>query len=908
MLNFNPISIYRIFGIILRVIGRTIEPPPFFLKPLPMKKLFTFFTLFACLNVKAQYVTIPDAVFVSWLQTEIPSAMNGNQMDTTDLAVTTMTVMDVHSYGVGNLKGIRYFDALIELNCSDNSYLDTIPTLPPLLEHFNCSTCFSIVKLPVLPNTLKYLDCANNLLTGLPALPNSLETLHCYGNHLTALPSLSNSLKDLTCDHNNISVIPALPATLQYLDFDNNHVTSMPSLPASLEYFDCSYNQLVNLPSLSGTLSFLNCGNNQITNLPTLPASLIYLACSHNKLSALPSLPANLETLSCSTNSISNLPALPNTIMFLECSDMQLTSLPTLPNSLTYLGCGFNQLTAIPVLPPALSEFYCEYNLLTGLPVLPGGLSILSCRNNQLTYLPTLPGDLATLECQNNSINCFYAFPISITNISITNNPFTCLPNYVLGMDAATMAYPLCTSTSTCPGAEGILGHIYKDNNNSCIRDAGDTHLNNVHLKLYDTSNNLLGHAYSSFNGRYSFPQTAGTYVVLVDTANLPLIPACSSIGIDSTVTVAILDTNINFGLKCGPNFDVGVESIYSSGIFFPGHSNTLNLIAGDMSQLYNFNCASGVSGSATFSVDGPVTYIGPAPGALTPVVSGNVYTYTIPDFGSINTSTAFRLEFQTDTTAQGGDTVCVAAMVTPTTGDYDLSNNNYNFCFDVINSYDPNVKEVYPVNVMPGYTDYFTYTIHFQNTGDAPAMDIRLRDILDNQLDLETFEVIAYSHPNLINLTGNVLSVRFPNIMLVDSTTDYDASIGYIQYRIKPKVTWQAPYVIENTAAIYFDYNAPVVTNTTYNSIMTVTEIHEYKENTVKLYPNPTNGTFSVELASKEKCSLDLYDITGNNVLSQSVENGKAQIDATHLAPGIYNISIKGSGSVNNKKLVIVK
>jgi uncharacterized repeat protein (TIGR01451 family) len=872
-----------------------------------MKKLFTLFVLLACLNAKAQYVTIPDANFVAWLQTEVPSAMNGNQMDTTDLAVTTLTVMNVSTYPIHDLKGVRYFDFLKELVCSGNSYLDTIPTLPGVLERLDCSTCFSIVHLPVLPGTLKYLDCANNLLTSLPALPNLLEELHCFGNQINALPSLPGSLTILDCDHNNISIVPVLPATLLSLDISNNQVLNLPSLPGSLVSLNCYYNQISSLPALPNSLSFLDCGTNQIAILPSLPAFLSHLACSHNLLTALPVLPANLESLSCDDNSIGSLPVLPNSILFLSCSNLQLTSLPVLPNSLTYFDCSFNQLTSIPVLPPGLDEFYCSYNLLPVLPNLPAGLSILGCRNNQLTNLPTLPGTLVTLECQNNNINCFYAFPASISNINISNNPFTCLPNYLVDMDAATLTYPLCTSTSTCPSAQGIYGHVYKDSNNNCMRDAGDTDLNNVHLKLYDVSGNLLGHSYSAFNGIYSFPQTSGTYTVVVDTASLPLVPSCASPGIDSTVTVAVLDTNINFSYACA-NFDVGVESIYSSGIFFPGHQSTINLVAGDLSQIYNYNCASGISGSLVFSVNGPVTYVGPASGALTPLVSGNVYTYTIPDFGLINTSSAFRLVFQTDTTALSGDTVCVTALVTPTSGDYNPSNNNYNFCFDVINSFDPNMKEVYPVNVMPGYHDWFTYTIHFQNTGSAPAMDVELRDILDNQLDVETFEVIAYSHPTLINLTGNVLNVRFPNIMLADSTSDFDGSIGYIQYRIKPKASWQAPYVIENTASIYFDYNAPIVTNTTYNSIMTVTGVGEQKENKVKLYPNPTNTTFTIELSTKEKQSLLLYDITGNCVLSQTIENGKGFVDASHLAPGIYNVSIKGTGSVINKKLVIVK
>ncbi|MBK8369043.1 MAG: hypothetical protein IPL10_17125 [Bacteroidetes bacterium] len=55
------------------------------------------------------------------------------------------------------------------------------------------------------------------------------------------------------------------------------------------------------------------------------------------------------------------------------------------------------------------------------------------------------------------------------------------------------------------------------------------------------------------------------------------------------------------------------------------------------MSQWYNLNCASGVSGQLTINVSGPVTYISPALGSLIPIVSGTTFTYTIADFGSVN-------------------------------------------------------------------------------------------------------------------------------------------------------------------------------------------------------------------------------------------------------------------------------
>ncbi len=460
-----------------------------------------------------------------------------------------------------------------------------------------------------------------------------------------------------------------------------------------------------------------------------------------------------------------------------------------------------------------------------------------------------------------------------------------------------------------CPTAYGIVGFTYKDNNNNCAKDSGDIGLKNIPMKIYNSSSTLLGTTYTASNGVYQFLDSANTYSIIVDTTGMPFRATCPYPGLDSMVTVAVLDTNINFALACKSGYDVGIQSISTCGIVFPGQTHYLRVNAGDISKWYNLNCASGISGTLSFIVTGPVTYIGPAAGALTPTVTGNVYAYAISDFGTINNASNFQILLQPFTTAQAGDVICVNAKITPVNNDNNLANNTYTMCYNVVNSYDPNIKEVYPIDVASNFNDWLTYTIHFQNTGNAPAFNILLKDSLDNELDLSTFQVTDYSHENSISLNGRLLSVYFANIQLPDSTTGGDSSIGFVQYRLKPKASWVAPYKIKNTAYIYFDFNAPIVTNTTYNSKLDITTgVTEIKESIASVYPNPSNGLFTIELSTKEKQNLQLFDMAGNLVLSQTIENGKATIDANYLAAGIYNISLKGNDSVSNKKLVIVK
>ncbi|MGQ0829918.1 MAG: DUF7619 domain-containing protein [Bacteroidota bacterium] len=835
-----------------------------------MKKITIIFLLvFIGFKVKAQnYVTIPDANFVTFLQNKYPACMSGNQMDTTCASILNDTSLIVDNKNISNLTGVEYFKNLRHLICYSNQ-LTSLPSLPNTLLTLNCFNN-SLASLPALPGSLKEIFCGENSLVNLPALPNSLERLHCVYNQLTDLPVLPNSLLELICAFNQLSALPLLPATLNDVDCTNNTLVSLPTLPNSLRNLYCGDNLLTSLPQLPNSLQVLSCYLNQLTSLPTLQNSLSQLNCSSNQLSILPSLPATLQ----------------------------------------YLSCGANQLTNLPPLPNLLKR--------------------LSCYNNQLSSLPDLPDTLQWLDCANNSISCFPEFPSSLSSgdpsnlywFSIEGNPFSCLPNYVAGMDAGTLSYPLCVNgdsinnPNNCNSSNGIVGYIYKDSNINCTKNTGDQGLLNIPLKLYDNGNNLLAQTYSFSNGLYNFPDSIGTYTVKIDTIGAPFTIQCTFPGIDSTVTLTTanpLATDVNFGIICKPGFDVGVQSVFASGRIFPGQQHKLSVVAGDISKWYNFYCASGISGQVQVTVTGPVTYNGTVSGALVPSVSGNVFTYTIADFETTDIQKDFGLMFTTDTTATVGDRICVTVNVSPVTGDNDASNNTYTFCYHVSNSYDPNFKDVYPVDVLPGYEDWFTYTIHFQNTGNDSALNIRLLDTLSNDLDLNTFRVINYSHYNRVVLNGNELTFRFPNIMLPDSTSDSEGSKGFVQYRIKPKANLPLGTKVQNTAHIYFDYNIPVTTNTTVNEYVQTISIHENEITAeVNVYPNPSKGNIQLEYTIKQNNTgmLKIYALTGKLLEEYELSSNKNELQLnTNLSNGIYLYRvIVNDRIVKSDKLVVIK
>jgi uncharacterized repeat protein (TIGR01451 family) len=766
-----------------------------------MKKLILLFLVLVLkfAPAKAQWVTIPDANFVTYLQANYPSCMNGNQMNTSCSEILNADYLSLSNLNISNLFGIQYFNNLQTLECYNNQ-LTSLPALPNNLTYLDCYSNL-LSNLPSLPNNLTYLDCSVNLLSNLPSLPNSLEIFSCNNNLLGSLPVLPNTITNLGCGFNQLSSLPVLPNDLEILFCLNNQLTSLPVLPIGLTYLDCSYNQMISMPALPASLSTLYCDHNQLGSLPTLPNSLTILWCNNNQLTSLPAIPNSLPSLNCSANLLTSLPTFPDSFLIINCSSNLLTSLPALHNSFNSLSCQNNQLSSLPPLPNSLTNLRCSYN--------------------QLNSLPILPNALQSFQINNNNISCLVNLPIT-SNGDISNNPLTCVPNqtnYSLGLPLCTDSDPV-NNPNNCPGVN-ITGTVYKDINGNCTLNTTDLRAQNIPIKLYDNQNNFLAQSFT-INGVYSFTTLLpDTFQVKIDTTSLPVSMACGQNSTQSVTLTSVNQTiqNINFPVVCNAAYDALVQSVTPQGWVFPGQTHILRTNVTNNSNWYNLNCTSSiVSGTFSIQVNGPVSFVAPAAGALTPTVSGNTYTYNIANFTTLNPN-SFGLQLMTDTTAQATDQVCVHVEISPNPIDADTNNNVYDFCYNVVNSYDPNMKEVYPVDVLPGYDDWFTYTIHFQNTGNAPAFNIRLRDTLDTQLDLNTFEVLGYSHPATVGLSGNILTVRFNNIMLPDSTSDYEGSMGYFQYRIKPNGVLLSGSQISNTAYIYFDYNSPIITNTTENN-----------------------------------------------------------------------------------------
>ena len=69
-------------------------------------------------------------------------------------------------------------------------------------------------------------------------------------------------------------------------------------------------------------------------------------------------------------------------------------------------------------------------------------------------------------------------------------------------------------------------------------------------------------------------------------------------------------------------------------------------------------------------------------------------------------------------------------------------------------------------------------------------------------------------------------------------------------------------------------------------------------------LYPNPTKGSFTLELA--EESSIRIFNIMGQEMMHQNKVSGIQQISLENAPKGLYFVQIQSGTSTDIKKLII--
>jgi hypothetical protein len=253
---------------------------------------------------------------------------------------------------------------------------------------------------------------------------------------------------------------------------------------------------------------------------------------------------------------------------------------------------------------------------------------------------------------------------------------------------------------------------------------------------------------------------------------------------------------------------------------------------------------------------------------------------------------------------------------IEPLAGDANLQCNQSYWEVYTIGSYDPNdivVDEDTLISTQFPNPPFLEYLIRFQNTGNDTAFTVKILNLIDTTLlDLSSFEFVTSSHP--VDLTWlpweRNMQFMFNNILLPDSNANEPESHGFVRYRIQPKSNLGAGDAITNNAAIYFDFNNPILTNIAFTQIVLPTSIQEISSTgNLLIYPNPANSSLTIEtstlMASGSK--LTVSDVAGRTLLSKTIDGNvtKHQIDISSFSSGIYFVQIDGGKGIARGRFV---
>ncbi|RME99422.1 MAG: hypothetical protein D6772_07735 [Bacteroidetes bacterium] len=216
-------------------------------------------------------------------------------------------------------------------------------------------------------------------------------------------------------------------------------------------------------------------------------------------------------------------------------------------------------------------------------------------------------------------------------------------------------------------------------------------------------------------------------------------------------------------------------------------------------------------------------------------------------------------------------------------------------------------------------------YTVLFANTQEVDTLNrLVIRDTLPAELDLSSLVTGPASHPYFFELySSGVLKITFDSLQLLPDGSGTGAdSRGFVKFTLSQKPDLPQGTVIENTAAVYFDYVAPTRTNAVRHVIgcenfliegcitVDVDEPLPGSELSIGVYPNPfhTQATFSIN--GCESCGnfeLIIRDALGREVRRESYSASPFRFEGKALTPALYFFELRSQGqTLHTGKLLV--
>lgn len=684
----------------------------------------------------------------------------------------------------------------------------------------------------------------------------------------------------------------------------------------NVTYLDCHYNKLTTL-DVSGMpqLQTLKCSENKLTSLNVSGlTNLKYLDFSYNDMTSFDATGlTNLTTLKGFNNKLTSL-NLGNLTKLeaLDCHSNSLTALNLtgLSGVFKTLDCGFNSIASLDVTPFDLTSLHCAFNQLSVLE-LPNqrNLQLFECYNNNLSTLDVSNCvALQRLHCNNNALtSLFIKNGIAEISLGFSSNPnlaFVCVDDAEMNaVQALATSYGLtsCAINSYCSFVPGggyntIYGSINFDKNNDGC-DANDLPLKNIRMNLNDGTN--TGTTFNAVNGGALFYTHAGNFTVTPVLENPSYFNVSATANTFNFAADSGLSQTTSFCIAPnGTHHDVEVVIVPMT-VARPGFEAVYRLV-------YKNKGTQVASGKLNFSYDEAVLdYVSASltSNALTSGAASWNFIDLLP-FETRVIDVTLRVNTPTASPAvNNGDILVLRAAINiyGITG-LPLADNQFVYNQKVVNSYDPNEVECLEGEQLPTSKvgEYLHYVIHFENTGTADAINVVLKDVIDEaKFDMSSLQVIESSASVYTRINNNVAEFIFQNINLKPG-----GGRGHILLKVKSKSNLVADDTVSQKANIYFDYNFPIETNDETTTFAALGVNENELDQTVKVYPNPVVNEVQISAQSNIR-SVQVYDIQGRLLQVQTGGEMNAVLDLSTQNQGVYFLKITTDSGFKIERII---
>ncbi len=414
-----------------------------------------------------------------------------------------------------------------------------------------------------------------------------------------------------------------------------------------------------------------------------------------------------------------------------------------------------------------------------------------------------------------------------------------------------------------------LSGYAFIDANNDGIFDANEYPLPNFRIR--DLTRNTT--IFTNNDGYYELRVTPTIYNFNVSSTYANWVQ--SSYNVDITITSQ--NTSLDFPFIAVPSEITG-DAIVNSGILRCNTHALLNVSALNTSNDRMSGTMEIVFDPSTISYE-----FDPQPTKI----ANNIYTY---DFQDINPGLSFspKIRIGIPPFFPMQDSMTFDVVIRDEEGNV-LDIMEYT---DLIRcSYDPNDKRSWPDR--PGDENHILageiidYTIRFQNNGNDTAFYVEVVDVISPYLDPSSITLRESSHDMKVQIHMDSVFFIFDPIALVDSTTNFEASQGFISFSIMASENIDAGELVQNKAAIIFDKNDPIITNSTLNTVVDILPCYHIS--------NIINQDGNTLIADDQGLNYQWIDCEDGTVAFESTESV-----FTPVFNGLYQIIIDGDNCQN--------